>query len=142
MKQKTNVRILSRKSELAIIQARLVGLELKKKFPDLNISYLYKSTKGDIDQTSPLSNMKSLGVFTNDLRKDLQNNKCDIIVHSWKDLPIEFGDKTFIAGTLKRADERDILFIVVLQNKNDLKQQSTQQHRASSKRTERCTPHP
>ena len=71
MKQKTNVRILSRKSELAIIQARLVGLELKKKFPDLNISYLYKSTKGDIDQTSPLSNMKSLGVFTNDLRKDL-----------------------------------------------------------------------
>ena len=111
MKQKTNVRILSRKSELAIIQARLVGLELKKKFPDLNISYLYKSTKGDINQTSSLSNMKSLGVFTNDLRKDLQNNKCDIIVHSWKDLPIEFGDKTFIAGTLKRADERDILFI-------------------------------
>ena len=55
--------------------------------------------------------MPTEGVFTNDLRDELINNKCDLIVHSWKDLPIEVGDKTQIAATLKRADKRDILFL-------------------------------
>jgi len=55
--------------------------------------------------------MPTEGVFTNDLRDELINNKCDLIVHSWKDLPIEVGEKTKIAATLKRADKRDILFL-------------------------------
>ena len=37
--------------------------------------------------------MPTEGVFTNDLRDELINNKCDLIVHSWKDLPIEVGRK-------------------------------------------------
>ena len=55
--------------------------------------------------------MPTQGVFTNDLRDELINNKCDLIVHSWKDLPIEVCEKTKIAATLKRADKRDILFL-------------------------------
>ena len=44
--------------------------------------------------------MPTEGVFTNDLRDELINNKCDLIVHSWKDLPIEVGNKTKIAAIL------------------------------------------
>ncbi len=105
------IRILSRKSDLAIIQAREIGYNLLSYFPDLKIEYLTKSTSGDKDLKTPLSKMSSAGVFTDDLRKNLIQNKCDIIVHSWKDLPIDLGNDTMIAGTIKRSDQRDILFI-------------------------------
>ena len=105
------IRILSRKSDLAVIQAKEVGNIIISKFPDLKIEYITKSTSGDIDLTTPLSEMSTNGVFTDDLRKYLINNKCDLVVHSWKDLPLDLGNKTVLAGTLERADQRDILFI-------------------------------
>ncbi len=105
------VRVLSRKSDLAIIQAREFSDYLQSKHPFVEIEFLTRSTSGDKDLKTPLSEMPTEGVFTNDLRDELINNKCDLIVHSWKDLPIEVGDKTKIAATLKRADKRDILFL-------------------------------
>ncbi len=105
------IRILSRKSDLAIIQAREFSDYLQSKHPFVEIEFLTRSTSGDKDLNTPLSEMPTEGVFTNDLRDELINNKCDLIVHSWKDLPIEVGEKTKIAATLKRADKRDILFL-------------------------------
>ncbi len=105
------IRVLSRKSDLAIIQAHEFGDNLMIKYPKIEIEYVAKSTSGDKDLITPLSEMSSEGVFTNDLRDELINKKCDLIVHSWKDLPIEVGDKTIISATLKRSDKRDILFI-------------------------------
>ena len=110
------IRVLSRKSDLAIIQAREFSDYLQSKHPFVEIEFLTRSTSGDKDLKTPLSEMPTEGVFTNDLRDELINNKCDLIVHSWKDLPIEVGDKTKIAATLKRADKRDILFLK--KNKN------------------------
>lgn len=106
-----SIRILSRKSKLAVIQARLVGKKIKENFPYVKITYLEKKTSGDIDLKTPLSEMGSAGVFTDDLRNDLISNKCDLAVHSWKDLPLDLGSSTILAGSLKRADQRDILFI-------------------------------
>ncbi len=105
------IRILSRKSDLAVIQAKEVGNYLLKKYPDLQIEYLTKSTIGDKDLKTPLYKMPESGVFTDDLRENLIQKKCDIIVHSWKDLPLDLGDETTIAGTLPRGDQRDILFV-------------------------------
>ena len=105
------IRVLSRKSDLAVIQAREFSEYLQSKYPFVEIEFLTRSTSGDKDLKTPLSEMPTEGVFTNDLRDELINNKCDLIVHSWKDLPIEVGDKTKIAATLKRADKRDILFL-------------------------------
>ena len=105
------IRVLSRKSDLATIQAREFGDYLNSKYPDIQIEYLTRSTSGDKDLTTPLAQMPTEGVFTNDLREELINNKCDLIVHSWKDLPIEVGAKTKIVATLKRAYKRDILFV-------------------------------
>ena len=105
------IRVLSRKSDLAIIQANEFGEYLKSRFPDTQIEYITKSTSGDKDLVTPLSEMPFEGVFTNDLRDQLIHNQCDLIVHSWKDLPIEVGKQTIIASTLKRSDKRDILFI-------------------------------
>ena len=78
--EKKEIRILSRKSDLAQIQAKLVGFEINRKFPNIKIIYLTKKTEGDVDKYSPLSEMKTTGVFTEDLRKNLiviKENKKD-----------------------------------------------------------------
>ena len=105
------VKIISRKSDLAIIQAFLVGDAIKTKKNNISLDFIYKDTKGDIDLTTPLSQLPEIGVFTSDLRNSLINEEADLAVHSWKDLPIEVGDKTIISTTIKRSDSRDILFI-------------------------------
>ena len=111
MSEIRNLKILSRKSNLAVVQAQQVGNKIQEKFPFIKIEYITKKTTGDIDLKTPLSEMGNTGVFTDDLRKDLIANRCDLAVHSWKDLPLDLGLETVLAGTLKRADQRDILFI-------------------------------
>ena len=103
--------ILSRKSDLAVIQAHEFGEVLLSKYPSLKLNYITKSTSGDIDLKTPLSQMPSEGVFTNDLRDELIKKNCDLIIHSWKDLPLDVGNQTEVAITLDRADPRDLLFI-------------------------------
>lgn len=106
-----NINVLSRKSDLAVIQAHEFGRVLLSKYPSININFKTKSTSGDKDLQTPLSEMPNEGVFTDDLRDDLIKKNCDIIIHSWKDLPLDVGSETEIAITLNRADERDLLFI-------------------------------
>ena len=67
------IKILSRSSDLAVIQAKEVGDLLKKNDHNLKIEYLKKETKGDNDLKTPLSEMPVQGVFTNDLREYLKN---------------------------------------------------------------------
>tara|TARA_Y100001978_G_scaffold150573_1_gene135703 strand:- start:193 stop:1701 length:1509 start_codon:yes stop_codon:yes gene_type:complete len=104
------IKIISRKSDLAIIQACLVGNAIKNNNNGISIDYIYKDTKGDIDLTTPLSQLPEIGVFTSDLRESLISEEADIAVHSWKDLPIKLIEGTKIFGTLPRADMRDIIF--------------------------------
>ena len=105
------LKIVSRKSPLARIQALLVAERISKSFPDIDILHLYKNTLGDEDLTTPLNKMPDIGVFTNDIRNDLLNEVADIAVHSWKDLPIDLEEGTEIIGTLDRADMRDMIFL-------------------------------
>ena len=105
------LKIISRKSPLARIQAFLVAERISKSFPDIDILHLYKNTLGDEDLTTPLNKMPDIGVFTNDIRNDLLNEVADIAVHSWKDLPVDLEEGTEIIGTLDRADMRDMIFL-------------------------------
>ena len=101
--------IISRKSTLAKLQAQEVSDVIKKKFPDIKISFKTKDTSGDIDLNTPLHKMPEMGVFTRDIREELLNESADIAVHSWKDLPVELEDGTEIGATIDRADLRDVL---------------------------------
>ena len=124
------IRILSRNSSLAKIQAHLVADEIKKKFPDMIVTHSYRDTKGDIDLSTPLSKMPEQGVFTSDLRDALLNNETDMVVHSWKDLPIEMPKGTDIVSTLARSDSRDILFF----KKDSIKKKSIKIYSSSPRR--------
>ena len=94
------VRIISRKSHLAQIQAEIVGNKIIEQFPNIEIEYIHKETQGDIDLNTPLSEMPEIGVFTNDIRNELINLNADLAVHSWKDLPVEMEPGTEISATL------------------------------------------
>ena len=103
--------IASRKSDLARIQAYIVGRELEEKHFNLKLEYQFRSSLGDKNQHDPLWEMPSIGVFTEDFRKDLLSGKVDMVVHSWKDLPTQIKGGTILAATVKRADHRDLLLV-------------------------------
>ena len=105
------IKIISRKSDLAVIQAEIVANALKQADKDISVSFIKKETEGDIDQLTSLSKLSNIGVFTNDIRDSLLNNEADLAVHSLKDLPIEDQKDTLIISMLERADSRDILFL-------------------------------
>lgn len=105
------MRIAARRSALARIQAYLVGSALQQAHPQLGVEYQFRESLGDQRLDAPLWQMPEKGVFTEDLRADLIAGHSDLVVHSWKDLPIETSAQTIIAATLPRADQRDLLLL-------------------------------
>lgn len=105
------LRILSRASDLARIQAQLVARALGDAFPDLQITLHMRASAGDRDGVTPLSSLPDKGAFTADLSDALLSGQADLVVHSWKDLPLENRDGSFVAATLERADPRDVLLV-------------------------------
>jgi hydroxymethylbilane synthase len=105
------VKILSRASTLARLQTALVESALRDTHPDLEIECLTRTSAGDQDQTSPLWKLPDKGAFTADLSQALIAADADIVVHSFKDLPIEMPAGTRLAGALPRADARDVVLI-------------------------------
>lgn len=101
--------IASRKSDLARIQSYTVGEALKQKHPQLDIQYDFRESLGDKNLNDPLWKMPEKGVFTEDFYQGLVSGKWDMVVHSWKDLPVETRPQTLIAATLPREDVRDVL---------------------------------
>lgn len=105
------VTIASRRSDLARIQAYLVGEALTTAHPQIEINYSFHESLGDRNQNDPLWQMPEKGVFTQDFRAGLLRGDFDLVVHSWKDLAIEEDPETEIAATLPRADARDLLLV-------------------------------
>lgn len=102
------IKIGSRSSDLARLQAQTVAGEIKKKYPEIEIEFDFKVSLGDKNLNDPLWKMPEKGVFTEDFVADLLNGNVDLVVHSWKDLPTEPRIRTEIVGTLHREDVRDL----------------------------------
>ncbi len=105
------LRLLGRASALARLQTGLVERALRSAHPDLTIECLTRIAAGDQDQASPLWKLPDKGAFTADLSSALERGEADVVVHSFKDLPIDMPAGTRIAGALPRADARDVLLI-------------------------------
>lgn len=110
------IKIAARQSDLARLQAYEVGKALQAaaglaKLGNLKIEYTFRSSLGDQRADDPLWKMPEKGVFTEDFVADLKSGRVDMVVHSWKDLPIQERDGTRIVATLRRADSRDVLLV-------------------------------
>lgn len=103
--------LAARKSHLARLQAHTVVRALKRLEPALEIEMKFRESLGDQNASDPLWKMPEKGVFTEDFVADLRDGRADLVVHSWKDLPLERPDGLEIAATLEREDLRDLLLV-------------------------------
>ena len=68
-------------------------------------------SEGDINLTTPLYEMGVQGVFTKTLDAALLDNRIDIAVHSYKDVPTKLAKGLQIAAVLKRGNPYDVLVV-------------------------------
>ena len=101
------IRIGTRDSELATWQARLVESQLKDLGHQTEIVFV--KSEGDLDLTTPLTEMGGKGVFTKALDDALLENRIDVAVHSYKDLPTENLLPLTVSAVMEREDPRDAL---------------------------------
>lgn len=106
-----HLRIGSRKSDLARLQAQHIGRLIQAAHPQVQITYDFSESLGDKNLEDPLWKAPEKGLFTSDLAQALENESVDLVVHSWKDMPIEENGKRMVMGTCRRADPRDLLLV-------------------------------
>ena len=104
--------ILSRASDLARIQARLVARTLVDRVAGrrdhAGRARRRRRSRSDHAATAACrTKARSRPIC----RTQLSPGGADAVVHSWKDLPLEARPDTVIAATLERADPRDVLLV-------------------------------
>lgn len=105
----TRLRIATRSSSLALAQTQIVIEAVKKHHPDISFEIVEIRSKGDADKKKPLWKLSETGFFTAAVENALRQNKADIAVHSYKDLPIEANDEIITASVLDRKSCQDCL---------------------------------
>jgi len=103
------IRIGTRSSQLAMWQANTVAQQLEHLGHKTQIIKI--DSIGDVILDKPLYELGIIGVFTKNLDVALLNNKIDIAVHSFKDVPTKLPEGIVQAAVLKRGDFNDILVI-------------------------------
>ena len=103
------VRIATRRSRLALLQAEQVAAALRGAHPGVGAELLGMTTQGDRDQAASLAALGGKGVFVKELETALLEGRADLAVHSMKDVPAALPPGLCIAGMLPRADPRDAL---------------------------------
>lgn len=102
-----SLRIATRKSPLALWQAKHVASQLQALHPAISIELLKLSTRGDKILDSPLNKVGGKGLFVKELEQALIRNEADIAVHSMKDVPMELPESLRLDVILAREDPRD-----------------------------------
>jgi hydroxymethylbilane synthase len=103
------LRIGTRGSPLAVIQAEAVGAALMQAHPGLSLDYQVVRTSGDRIQDRPLAEVGGKGLFTKEIEQALLDGAIDLAVHSMKDVETFLPDGLCIAAMLPREDPRDVL---------------------------------
>lgn len=87
-----DIRIATRASRLALIQAGNVATALGEAHPGLDIDLVEVTTSGDRDRTSPMAALTELGAFVRAVQQAVLDGTADVAVHSGKDLPVAGPD--------------------------------------------------
>jgi hydroxymethylbilane synthase len=103
------IRIGSRESRLAVVQAELVAKEIKRENPQFEIELVTMKTTGDRILDRSLDEIGGKGLFVKELDQALLDGRIDIAVHSLKDLPMRLARDLPILAYSKREDARDAL---------------------------------
>lgn len=112
--------IATRGSKLALWQAEHVAGLLRKAHPDLDVSLLPLSTKGDKILDVPLAKIGGKGLFVKEIEEALLDGRAQLAVHSLKDMPAEQPGGLTIGVVPEREDPKDMLLSVAYGALTDL----------------------
>ena len=101
------LRIVTRKSPLALWQANHVRDRLMALHGDLKIQLIGLQTQGDKLLDTPLARIGGKGLFVKELELALLEGRADIAVHSMKDVTLDLPDGLALPVMLQREDPRD-----------------------------------
>lgn len=119
---KRTIRIVSRKSQLAMVQTYWVRDQLQQHFPDLTFEIHTMETQGDKVLDVSLSKIGDKGLFTQELEDTMLRGDTDFAVHSLKDLPTRLPKGLMLGCVTQRENPADAL---VMHDKNKDKQLET-----------------
>ena len=105
------LKVGTRSSPLALIQANLFIQALKKAyphFPDHGIEIVPLQTSGDKCMDKNLADLGGKGLFTKELDKALRDGVIHVAIHSMKDVETILHPDIVIGCVLEREDPRDV----------------------------------
>ncbi|MCX7956527.1 MAG: uroporphyrinogen-III C-methyltransferase, partial [Endomicrobia bacterium] len=105
------IRFGCRPSKLAIKQVDEIVKLLEAN--DIKINYNIETiyTTGDIDKTTPISELEGTDFFTDKIEKALLDGKIDVAIHSAKDLPDVIPTGLKIVAITNSIDPYDALVV-------------------------------
>ncbi len=102
-----HIRIATRGSKLALWQSNWVASQLRRLGTDVELVEV--TTRGDVQQSGPISAVGSQGVFTKEVQATVLSGEADVAVHSLKDLPTEQVDGLMLGAVPQREAIADAL---------------------------------
>ncbi len=99
--------IATRRSALALWQARHIAERLGQLYPGLEVAIRDMTTEGDRILDTPLALVGGKGLFVKELEAALARGEAHIAVHSMKDVPMSLPEGFQIAAITEREDPRD-----------------------------------
>ena len=108
------LRIATRGSNLALVQTRWVGEQLRGHFPELIVEEVHVRTQGDRIQDRPLAQVGGKGLFVSEVEAVVVRGAADFAVHSLKDVPgdVPLAEGMGILAVPIREDPRDVLITI------------------------------
>jgi hydroxymethylbilane synthase len=97
------IRIATRGSQLALVQARWVGAALQDAHPGLRVELVEVTTTGDLDRTSPVATLTEVGAFVRSVQQAVLDGRADMAVHSCKDMPVHGPDGLRLLFPIRQA---------------------------------------
>lgn len=103
------VRLGSRGSRLALMQAESAAAALREARAGLELALVPITTTGDRDRKRAFGELGERGVFVKELEEALLEGRIDVAAHSAKDLTSSLRDGLVVGAYLRRGDPRDAL---------------------------------
>lgn len=103
------LRVGTRGSALARIQTGRVSTLLRRE--GLEVEEIAIETEGDRDRTSAFADIGAAGIFVRELERALLEERIDVAVHSYKDLPSQHPEALTVTAIPERLDPADHLLV-------------------------------
>ena len=111
MTDKNRIRVGSRDSALAVVQSKMAIAAMQNVCPETRFELITMKTTGDKVLDRPLDAVGGRGLFVKELDQALYEGRCELTVHSLKDMPLCPPEELPVLALLEREDCRDVLVL-------------------------------